>query len=299
MVNFARIRQDVARCRHEVSPVAEVSRGADDETVGNRMPANPTDDAFLRRRYDWEFFISHVKDDTTVAQRLKAELDPPSAVFLDVEHIAASDQWRAVLSEALRSSLVYVFLIPRERATYTWQDEEMTIADHLYRNNQQTRRIVPIYLGRDSVPSADEVPFGLARFSGMALPNATDLSAARQELHETLVKIKPIEAQRIAREDAARETAERVTSGGWSAALSSTAAAGFLKPLFTTLIALMVATTLALIGCAVASIWTVSAGRALVILGVLLAALIALTLTILTVVLRTVVDISKRGIKGA
>jgi hypothetical protein len=263
------------------------------------MTTERTDDTILRRRYGWEFFISHVKNDTPLAQRLKAELDPPASVFLDVEHISASDQWRAVLGEALRSSLVYVFLIPPKWETYTWQDEEMTIADHLYRNNQQTRRIVPIYLDRDRVPPADEVPFGLARFPGMALPDSNDLSAARQELRDTLRKIKPIEAQRVEREDAARETAARVTSGGWRGLLSTPVATGFVRPLFTALIALIVLTTLALIGCAVASIWTVAAYRALVILGVLLAVLIALTLGLLYAGLRTVVEVNRRGIKGA
>ena len=263
------------------------------------MTTERTDDAILRRRYGWEFFISHVRSDTPLAERLKAELDPPSSVFLDAEHIDASDQWRAVLRDALRSSLVYVFLIPPKSETYTWQDEEMTIADHLYRTNQQTRRIVPIYLDCDRVPPADEVPFGLARFSGMALPDSNDLSAARRELRETLRKIKPIEAQRVEREEAARDTAALLSKSGWRALVSTTAATGPMKLLFSALVALMVLTTLALIGCAIASIWTVAAYRALGILGVLWAALVALTLGLLYVGLRTVVEVNRRGIKGA
>jgi hypothetical protein len=257
-----------------------------------------TDDTILGRRYNWEFFISHVRDDTPLASRLKAGLEPPAAVFLDAEHISASDQWRAVLREALRSSLIYVFLIPLNWETYTWQDEEMTIADHLYRKNQRTRRIVPIYVGRSTVPPADEVPFGLARFPGMALPDPSDLSAARQELQNTLRAIKPIEAKRVAREDVARQDAVRVTSNGWRGLFSSDAI-GFVKPILLAVIALIAVTTLAIISCAILSIWVVAARGAILILGVLLAVLIALALLVLSSVLATVVQVNRRGIKGA
>jgi len=263
------------------------------------MPStDDADKAILERRYQWEFFISHVRRDIPVASRLKAELDPPASVFLDVDDVSASDQFRTVLSEALRSSLIYVFLIPPKREGYTWQDEEMTIADHLYRKNQQTRRIVPIYLERETVPPADEVPFGLARFPGMVLPDPEDLSAATRELRNTLLAIKPLEARRVASEDAARDDAARIVTGGWRGVVS-TGAMDFVKPLFNALIALIVITVVALIGCALASIWMDAARGPELILGVLLAVLITLTLGIMSAVLATVTQVNRRGIKGA
>jgi hypothetical protein len=151
----------------------------------------------LRRRYSWEFFLSHGGDDTEIAKRLKTALDPRRRSF-STSMTSAPDEWRAALEKALRSSLVYVFLIAPDRTRFTYAEEEMTIANAIYRANQQTRRIVPVYLYRRSVPPADEVPFGMARLSGLPLPDPDDLSTAREKLRAVLQGVKPIEAKRIA-----------------------------------------------------------------------------------------------------
>src|SRR5258705_4469831 len=111
--------------------------------------------------YDRDFLLSHSGVDTEIAIKLKQALEPPNEVFLDKEDISYGADWARELSKALKSSFVYVFLLSRDAQGSFYVGEEINVAVSLMKGNQQTRRVVPVYLNEEKVPNPEDVPFGL------------------------------------------------------------------------------------------------------------------------------------------
>ena len=200
--------------------------------------------------YDWDFFLSHSSVDTEVARRLKQALEPPNEVFLDAEDIADGTEWARELSKALKSSFVYVFLLSRNAQGSFYVGEEINVAVSLMKANQQTRRVVPVYLKEDTVPNPEDVPFGLASIQGFALPHVADLSVAQERLRQTLAYVKPREEKRAELVNAGSEAISKLNSSNDAQLISGiNDATQLVRPLLYTLLSLLAFVTVAIVAC--------------------------------------------------
>jgi hypothetical protein len=200
--------------------------------------------------YDWDFFLSHSGVDAEIARKFKQALEPPNEVFLDNEDIAYGSDWARELSKALKSSFVYVFLLSRDAQGSFYVGEEINVAVSLMKANQQTRRVVPVYLNEEKVPNPEEVPFGLGSIQGFALPQVNDLSLAQERLRQALAYVKPREEKRAALVTAGREAISKLNSNSGGQVIAGINDAIMLvRPLFYTLLALLAVVTLAIVAC--------------------------------------------------
>ena len=200
--------------------------------------------------YDWDFFLSHSGVDTEAARKLKQALEPPNEVFLDNEDIAYGSDWARELSKALKSSFVYVFLLSRDAQGSFYVGEEINIAVSLMKANQQTRRVVPVYLNEEKVPNPEDVPFGLGSIQGFALPHVSDLSLAQERLRQALAYVKPLEEKRADLVNAGREAISKLnSSNGGQLIAGINDATKLVRPLLYTLLALFALVTVAIVAC--------------------------------------------------
>jgi hypothetical protein len=200
--------------------------------------------------YDWDFFLSHSGVDTEVAIKLKQALEPPNEVFLDKDDISYGADWARELSKALKSSFVYVFLLSRDAQGSFYVGEEINVAVSLMKANQQTRRVVPVYLNEEKVPNPEDVPFGLGSIQGFALPQVTDLSLAQEWLRQTLAYVKPLEEKRADLVNAGREAITKLnSSNGGQLIAGINDATKLVRPLLYTLLALFALVTVAIVAC--------------------------------------------------
>jgi hypothetical protein len=200
--------------------------------------------------YDWDFFLSHSGVDTEIAIKLKQALEPPNEVFLDKEDISYGADWARELSKALKSSFVYVFLLSRDAQGSFYVGEEINVAVSLMKGNQQTRRVVPVYLNEEKVPNPEDVPFGLGSIQGFALPPGADLSLAQEWLRQTLTYVKPREEKRADLVNAGREAIGKLnSSNGGQLIAGINDATKLVRPLLYTLLALFALVTVAIVAC--------------------------------------------------
>ena len=200
--------------------------------------------------YDWDFFLSHAGVDTEIAIKLKQALEPPNEVFLDKEDISYGADWARELSKALKSSFVYVFLLSRDAQGSFYVGEEINVAVSLMKGNQQTRRVVPVYLNEEKVPNPEDVPFGLGSIQGFALPPGADLSLAQEWLRQTLTYVKPREEKRADLVNAGREAVGKLNStNGGQLIAGINDATKLVRPLLYTLLALFALVTVAIVAC--------------------------------------------------
>ena len=200
--------------------------------------------------YDWDFFLSHSGADLEIARKFKQVLEPPNEVFLDKEDLRDGANWADELSKALKSSFVYVFLLSRDARGSFYVGEEINVAISLMRANQQTRRVIPIYLNEQQVPNPEDAPFGLGSIQGFALPNVSDLSSAQGRLLQVLEYVKPREEKRAELVIAGREVVNKINSGGNGELLAGlNDATKLVRPLLYTLLGLLALVTIAIVAC--------------------------------------------------
>ena len=210
----------------------------------------PSTPARSKAIYDWDFFLSHAGADTEIATKLKQALEPPNEVFLDKEDISYGADWSRELSKALKSSFVYVFLISRDAQGSFYVGEEINVAVSLMKANQQTRRVVPVYLNEEKVPNPEDVPFGLGSIQGFALPHVTDLSLVQERLRQTLAYVKPREEKRADLVNSGREAINKLnSSNGGQLIAGINDATKLVRPLLYTLLALFALVTVAIVAC--------------------------------------------------
>lgn len=205
--------------------------------------------------YDWDFFLSHAGADIEIARKFKLALEPPNEVFLDQDDIKDGAIWTQELSKALKSSFVYVFLLSRDAQGSFYVGEEINVAISLLKANQQTRRVVPVYLNEDKVPKPEDVPFGLGSIQGFALPNVSDISSAQERLRQALAYVKPREEKRAELVEASRAAVSKInSSGGRELVNGINDATKLVRPLLYTLLALLALVTVSILGCLLLSV---------------------------------------------
>jgi hypothetical protein len=218
--------------------------------------------------YDWDFFLSHAGSDLEIARKFKLALEPPNEVFLDADDIKEGAVWAQELSKALKSSFVYVFLLSRDARGSFYVGEEVNVAVSLLKANQQTRRVVPVYLNENEVPRPEDVPFGLGSLQGFALPNVTDISSAEERLRQILDYVKPREEKRAELVIAGREAVSKINSSDRGELLAGiNDATKLVRPLLYTLLALLALVTVAIVGCLLITV--ADLGLKLIVLGIL------------------------------
>ena len=214
------------------------------------MADNPAIALEAPREYRWDFFLSHSGADIEIAKRFKQALEPPAEVFLDKDDIPDGERWSDALPKALQSSFVYVFLLSRTAEGSFYVGAEIDIAVSLLNANRETRRVVPVYLNVNEVPPPDQVPFGLGSIQGFALPDVKDLSTAEQRLREVLAYVKPREEKRAELVTQGREAVSKINgSSGGELLVGINEATKLVRPLFYTLLGLLVLVTLAMLAC--------------------------------------------------
>lgn len=167
--------------------------------------------------FDWDFFLAHAGADIEVARKLHDALEPPARVFLDDEDISLGENWNSRLAEALRGSLIHVILIsPNTDAAY-YECEEIAVAIQLAREDPHTRRVVPVYLNTNGVPSV--VPYGLKLKHGLSIPDAKDLTTASERLLKTWKELVHYEAKKDAEVEKKQRAVSNITSGNNAAIL--------------------------------------------------------------------------------
>ena len=147
--------------------------------------------------YVWDFFLSHAGPDRDAALNLKGELTPPASslapparVFLDVEDesMDLGSNFPAVLPQVLQSTLVSVILVSHNTAGAEYQRQEIAEAVELVREDPNTHRVVPVYLGYSEIPA--HPPFGLKTRKGFCVPDRGDLSKAARRLEGLLARLR-------------------------------------------------------------------------------------------------------------
>lgn len=246
------------------------------------MTNDSTAERRLSEAYRWDYFLSHAGADAQTARKFKDALPPPERVFLDKDDIPPGAVWAAVLPAAMESSLVYVFLISEnpDAAGFSYLRAEIDHALSLWRKNQDTRRIVPVYLNRSEVPAPDDAPFSLGSIQGFAVPDPDDLSEASALLRGTLEYVKPLEAKRIGYVAVGVRAASKLNEGKLVGGIVE--ANKLVESCFYTLLALFALVTLGIIVCALLLSFGWPALPALTVLGLLWLVLLAVTLWLIS-----------------
>jgi hypothetical protein len=239
------------------------------------MSNEPTTERQLSDAYRWDYFLYHAGADSETARKFKDALPPPERVFLDKDDIPPGAVWSTELPTALRSSLIYVFLISGnpDDTGFNYLRVEIDHALSLWRKNQNTHRVVPVYLNRNEVPAPDEAPLGLGSIQGFAVPDPNDLSEASTLLRNALDYVKPLEAKRIEYVAGGVRAASKVNEAKGLGGIF--AANTLVGPLFYTLLGLFVLVTLGIVACAVMLSFGLPALPALTVLALMWTVLLA------------------------
>ena len=200
--------------------------------------------------YGWDFFLAHAGPDLEVAKGFKEKLDPPARAFLDAVNVNLGDDWDQTLGEAQRASLISVIILSSNTAKAYYQREEIAAAIQMAREDPNTHRVVPIYVGAKPFAPA-EIPYGLRLKHGLSVRSPNDFPAACERLLETLRMMKHYEEKRatvVAQYQKAipRLTGDDATAGRLSGLGAITR---FVRPLLWTLLVLFVLMAALLIVC--------------------------------------------------
>ncbi len=227
--------------------------------------------------FSWDFFLAHAGADLEVARKLQAELEPPARVFLDDSDLPLGVSWDAALAEALRSSLIHVILISPRTEKAHYEREEIAVAIQMSREDPHTRRVVPVYLDSEGVPSV--VPYGLKIKHGLTVPDSKNLTVAKERLLKTLAEIRRYEVKKEEVVAVQREAVAKITGGGNTEMLAGlNEVTRFVRPLLKTLLVLFVISTVALIASLLLPLFEGGRGLAATVFGSLCALLLAATL---------------------
>ena len=137
-----------------------------DPSIENRPPSASAFVRLLGRTNQWDVFLAHAGDDTTVANELYQNMIPQVRIFLDNKILRYGDNWDVELASAQRESLITVVLVSSKTPKAYYEREEIAAAIKLARLNSKSHRVVPIYL--DST-AANDPPYGLTIKHGMKL----------------------------------------------------------------------------------------------------------------------------------
>ena len=199
---------------------------------------------------EWDFFLAHAGPDLEVAQGFKEKLDPPARAFLDAVNINLGDDWDQRLSEAQRASLISVVILSPNTTKAYYQREEIAAAIQMAREDPDTHRVVPVYVGAKQLAPA-EIPYGLRLKHGLNVTGPNDFPSACERLLETLRMMKHYEEKRVEvvaqyQKAIPRLTGDDATAGRLSGLGEITR---FVRPLLWTLLVLFILMAALLIVC--------------------------------------------------
>ena len=264
------------------------------------MTDEPTAGRQLTQLNGWDYFLSYDHSDAEIAVKLKDALPSSEKVFRDKDDIPDGAVWSAELSKALKSSLVYVFLVSQNRddTHLSYLRIELDFAFSLWRKNQETRRIVPVYLNLDDVPDPDETLAPLGSLQGFVVPNPNDLSEASSRLRKTLEYVKPREAKRLMHVATGGQAASKFSEGRPLAGIIGATRASLVEPFFFTLLGLFALVTLAMIACVVLLSFGFTLLPALALLSLLWIMLVTLILWLIVFSSHNTNQLARGNVKG-
>jgi len=134
--------------------------------------------------FKWDFFIAHAGRDLSAAEMLYDILQPHSRPFLDSRCLLLGDDWDVKLAEAQKDSVITVVLVSGNTDKAYYQREEIAAAIMLARTNEESHRVVPVYLDSHALQSS--VPYGLKLKHGVTLSDETGLKEVGNQLIELL-----------------------------------------------------------------------------------------------------------------
>ncbi len=134
--------------------------------------------------FKWDFFIAHADRDLPAAEMLYDSLQPHSRPFLDKRCLRLGDNWDTKLAEAQKNSLITVVLVSGNTDNAYYEREEIAAAIMLSRTNEESHRVVPVYLDSDALRNS--VPYGLRLKHGVTLSDETRLQEVGNQLIELL-----------------------------------------------------------------------------------------------------------------
>jgi len=142
----------------------------------------------MNRDVKWDFFIAHAGHDLESAEKLYDELALGSRVFIDSHCLKLGDDWDLELAKAQKNSEITVVLVSEWTDAAYYQREEIAAAIALARENNESHRVVPVYLtpGKDA---KDSVPYGLRLKHGIIIGKRSTLSDAAAQLQKLLREI--------------------------------------------------------------------------------------------------------------
>jgi hypothetical protein len=136
--------------------------------------------------FDWDFFIAHAGGDIEPAEALYEHLNGPVArVFLDKKNLLLGDNWDAKIAQAQRASLITLVLVSAKTDRAYYEREEIAAAIDLARENENSHRVIPVFLD-----DAAEPPYGLRLKHGLRLDADFDMSDAADLLLAQLPQVK-------------------------------------------------------------------------------------------------------------
>src|SRR5215210_6455254 len=95
-------------------------------------------------RAEYDLFIAHASEDTTIAEQLFDLLGDDTRVFLDSRCLELGDEWDVVLPLAQRQSRMTVIMVSKRTYAAFYQREEVAAAIDLAR--REVHRVVPVFI---------------------------------------------------------------------------------------------------------------------------------------------------------
>jgi hypothetical protein len=134
----------------------------------------------------WDVFIAHAGPDKAAAEHLYDLLQDSCAVFLDSRTLQLGADFDRELARAQRASLMTVVLVSPHTDRAFYQREEIARAVEMARQETQSHRVIPLYLGE--MPT--EVPYGLKIKNGMIVEDSGGLEIAANRILELVAELR-------------------------------------------------------------------------------------------------------------
>ena len=140
--------------------------------------------------WNWDFFLAHAGADKPAAEELYTLLSTGSnSIFLDSKCLLLGDDWDTKISKAQRESRISVVLISSRTDIAYYQREEIAAAIAMARRDEDTHRVVPIYLEGWPDEQSTHIPYGLRLKHGLSLPNVGGMIAVAEKLMQLLAQL--------------------------------------------------------------------------------------------------------------
>lgn len=140
----------------------------------------------LDPKHEWDFFLAHAGADKAYAEALYDLLAGSAKVFLDTRSLELGDDWDRALPLAQSRALITVVLISSGTDQAYYQREEIATAIEMARKNQDSHRVIPLFLDETAEPPV----YGLKVKHGLYLHEAGSLEKIALRLLGTLNKSK-------------------------------------------------------------------------------------------------------------